>query len=64
MTRQAFTPREYQQPVIDHILDVSRDAVWAGMGMGKGERWADDMRSASAMFLEAGVGFEYVEARQ
>lgn len=27
MTRQAFTPREYQQPVIDHILDVSRDAV-------------------------------------
>ena len=35
MTRQAFTPREYQQPVIDHILDVSRDAVWAGMGMGK-----------------------------
>ncbi len=35
MTRQAFTPREYQQPVIDHILDVSRGAVWAGMGMGK-----------------------------
>lgn len=35
MTRQAFTPREYQQPVIDHILDVQRDAVWAGMGMGK-----------------------------
>ena len=26
---------------------------------GFGERWADDMRSASAMFLEAGVGFEY-----
>lgn len=35
MTRQAFAPREYQQPVIDHVLDVSRDAVWAGMGMGK-----------------------------
>lgn len=35
MTRQAFTPREYQQPVIDHIIDVPRDAVWAGMGMGK-----------------------------
>ena len=35
MPRQVFTPREYQQPVIDHILDVSRDAVWAGMGMGK-----------------------------
>ena len=27
------------------------------------ERWADDMRSASAMFLEAGVGFEYLENR-
>lgn len=35
MTRQSFTPREYQQPVIDHILGVSRGAVWAGMGMGK-----------------------------
>lgn len=35
MTRRAFTPREYQRPVIDHILDVQRDAVWAGMGMGK-----------------------------
>lgn len=35
MTRRAFTPREYQQPVIDHILDEQRDAVWAGMGMGK-----------------------------
>jgi SNF2 family DNA or RNA helicase len=33
--RQAFTPREYQQPVIEHILDVPRGAVWAGMGMGK-----------------------------
>ena len=29
-----------------------------------GERWADDMRSASAMFLEAGVGFEYLEPQQ
>ena len=29
----------------------------------RGERWADDMRSASAMFLEAGVGFEYLENR-
>lgn len=30
---------------------------------GFGERWAADMRSASAMFLEAGVGFEYLENR-
>ena len=31
---------------------------------GFGERWADDMRSASAMFLEAGVAFEYLEPQQ
>ena len=30
---------------------------------GFSDRWADDMRSASAMFLEAGVAFEYVESR-
>jgi SNF2 family DNA or RNA helicase len=35
VTRRSFTPREYQRPVIDHILDVRRNAVWAGMGMGK-----------------------------
>jgi SNF2 family DNA or RNA helicase len=35
MTCQRFIPREYQQPVIDHIIDVRRSAVWAGMGMGK-----------------------------
>ncbi|CAH0445690.1 hypothetical protein LMG10661_01874 [Ralstonia syzygii subsp. syzygii] len=35
MTRRAFIPREYQQPVIDHVLDTPRNAVWAGMGMGK-----------------------------
>ncbi len=35
MTRRAFIPREYQQPVIDHVLDMPRNAVWAGMGMGK-----------------------------
>jgi len=35
VTRQAFTPRAYQQHVIDHVLDVPRNAVWAGMGMGK-----------------------------
>lgn len=35
MTRRAFIPREYQQPVIDHILDEQRGAVWASMGMGK-----------------------------
>lgn len=35
MTRRAFIPREYQQLIIDHILGVQRNAVWAGMGMGK-----------------------------
>lgn len=24
------------------------------------QRWADDMRSASAMFVESGVAFEYL----
>ncbi len=35
MTRQHFTPREYQHAIIDHTLDVPRCGVWAGMGMGK-----------------------------
>ena len=30
-----FTPREYQDLIADHILNVRRGAVWAGMGMGK-----------------------------
>lgn len=35
MTRQLFTPREYQTAIIDHVLDVKRCGVWAGMGTGK-----------------------------
>lgn len=35
MSRQAFTPREYQHAIIEHVLDLQRGAVWAGMGMGK-----------------------------
>lgn len=35
MTRQAFTPREYQNAIIEHMLDNKRCATWAGMGMGK-----------------------------
>ena len=30
---------------------------------GSCERWADDMRSPSTTYLEAGVGFEYLENR-
>ena len=30
-----FTPRPYQGLIIDHILDVERPGVWAGMGLGK-----------------------------
>ncbi len=30
-----FTPREYQNLIIDHIVNNDRCAVWAGMGMGK-----------------------------
>lgn len=35
MTRQHFTPREYQRTIIDQVLDTPRCAAWAGMGMGK-----------------------------
>lgn len=35
MTRQTFTPREYQNAIIEHMLDNKRCATWAGMGMGK-----------------------------
>lgn len=32
---RAFTPREYQAPVIDHVVDVPRCALWVPMGGGK-----------------------------
>src|SRR3546814_9542048 len=35
MTRQAFTPRAYQGDIINHQLDIPRNAAWAGMGLGK-----------------------------
>lgn len=35
MTRREFTPRPWQPPIINHIIDVERDAVFAGMGLGK-----------------------------
>jgi SNF2 family DNA or RNA helicase len=35
VTRKEFTPRLYQTMIRDHILDVPRCAIWAGMGMGK-----------------------------
>ena len=34
MTRE-FIPRPYQTMIRDHILDVPRCAIWAGLGMGK-----------------------------
>lgn len=33
--RKKFTPREYQNLMIDFAEDVNRCALWAGMGMGK-----------------------------
>lgn len=30
-----YTPREYQPIITNHIVDVPRCAVWAGMGLGK-----------------------------
>ena len=35
MKPKPFTPHPYQKMISDHILDVPRCAVWAGMGMGK-----------------------------
>lgn len=35
MTARAFTPRPYQHLITDHILDMPRCAVYAGMGVGK-----------------------------
>ncbi len=35
MTPAEFTPRPYQRAMIDHMLDVPRCALWAGMGLGK-----------------------------
>lgn len=32
---RAFTPHPYQRLIINHQLDVKRNAVWAGMGLGK-----------------------------
>lgn len=35
MTRREFTARPYGALITNHILDVARCGVWAGMGMGK-----------------------------
>ncbi|QGH62714.1 DEAD/DEAH box helicase [Serratia proteamaculans] len=35
MTRRPFTPRPYQDLIINHLLNAPRSNVWAGMGMGK-----------------------------
>jgi SNF2 family DNA or RNA helicase len=36
VTRQRFTPHAYQRLILDHLGDVPRSNVWAGMGLGKG----------------------------
>jgi SNF2 family DNA or RNA helicase len=35
MTARPFTPRPYQEQIIDRVLEHKRCAIWAGMGMGK-----------------------------
>lgn len=35
MTAAQFTPRNYQDAIIDHIVQTPRCAVWASMGAGK-----------------------------
>lgn len=33
--RRDFTPRPWQRPMLDHLYERPRCALWAGMGMGK-----------------------------
>jgi len=33
--RKIFVPRPWQRPIIDHVVDIPRSGVWAGMGLGK-----------------------------
>lgn len=35
MTARAFSPRDYQEVLIDHMARRKRCALWVGMGMGK-----------------------------
>lgn len=35
MTRKVFTPRVYQTPMTNHILEIPRSLIWADMGVGK-----------------------------
>ena len=35
MAGRIFVPHPYQTMIRDHILDVPRCAIWAGMGLGK-----------------------------
>lgn len=32
---KVFTPRPYQDLIINHEIDIHRCNIWAGMGMGK-----------------------------
>lgn len=47
MNRPAFIPREYQHAIVDHILNVPRCAIWAGMGMGKSSGTLDALNELS-----------------
>lgn len=48
MTRQAFTPREYQNDIKDHIVEHRRSGIFAGMGLGK---TASILTTLDEMFL-------------
>lgn len=47
-----FTPRPYQELIIDHILENKRSAIWAGMGMGK---TSSTLTAIDAMLLADGA---------
>lgn len=47
-----FTPRNYQQIGIGHLLDTPRCALWAGMGMGKS---ATTLAGFDALYMAGAV---------
>lgn len=51
MTAREFVPREYQHLIIDHIIDLPRCAVYAGMGTGKS---AATLSAISTLLLSEG----------
>lgn len=48
MTRKVFIPRNYQYPMMEHLLSLKRRSLFAGMGLGK---TSSTLAALDAMFL-------------